>query len=616
MPKQNFDGLIEITLQGSNDSIPIKSSVSSTVESLKKVWNEYFNCSDELCCVFDGFLLENNATLVGLGVVGGDSVLVFSKKEKEQFGDIEIKKRSAEEISVGLNVLIGEDEGLEVLEMLDQSNTAVDCGPLFSKKMSLLKSEETLLKCVENRGLDVNRLIHRFICLVLSLDGEFSILKEDIEFLLYDQENIENLKDCKHEIFEAIQKFWIEHYQLPDSTNIDYDTVFIGPERNANFSNYLAFPPTVQLRGVTWNTCLRDLMESYQEYSGCNINTFEHLFFNNESYSLDEKVFDVYIESLARLSVLPAHQHFSFSFDISTTEDLRCVDDLVNFIEGSDEINSEGRKRKKKRKKKGQTEDNKETNDVKELEENEMNIEETESRIIPTEIDTQRVEMTMKDEKYRDISQHIVNEIEERKISLTKLEDLKKQFELEIEQEKRNLEENDRDEKKLLSLRERDARLILQIGQIDQDISNMSNGISSCDSEIHDLEMRLKRVRQLKDKLSERQSEKMKKIRKQEEEKRNLTQKINTEAVRCFDERTKTYNRIDELKKKLLSAIKDIEHFDSRKDFIYQTSESLRSKEHKYPNCLNTTLEKMECPRERVPSGECRVSSAGERPEL
>ena len=58
----------------------------------------------------------------------------------------------------------------------------------------------------------------------------------------------------------------------------------------------------------------------------------------------------------------------------------------------------------------------------------------------------------------------------------------------------------------------------------------------------------------------------MKKIRLLEEEKRSLTQSINTEAARCFDERTKTYNRIEELKKKLLSAIKDIEQFDSSKD--------------------------------------------------
>ena len=65
----------------------------------------------------------------------------------------------------------------------------------------------------------------------------------------------------------------------------------------------------------------------------------------------------------------------------------------------------------------------------------------------------------------------------------------------------------------------------------------------------------------LKEKLSERQSEKMKKIRALEEEKRSLRQRINTEAGRCFEERTNTYNRIEQLKKKLILAIRDIEQF-------------------------------------------------------
>ena len=75
----------------------------------------------------------------------------------------------------------------------------------------------------------------------------------------------------------------------------------------------------------------------------------------------------------------------------------------------------------------------------------------------------------------------------------------------------------------------------------------------------------MKGVKLLKEKLSERQSGKMRKIRLLEEEKRSLTQNINAEAGRAFEERTKIYKRIEELKTKLLSAIKDIEHFDPLK---------------------------------------------------
>ena len=567
MAKESFDGFIEITLQGCNDSIPIKSSVTSTVESLKKVWAEYFNSPGELCCVFDGFLLENNATLVGLGVVGDDTVLVFPKNdESAQFGEVR-PRRCAEEISVGLNVLIGEEEGLVVLDPSTTGSESWDTwGPVFSKKLTLFFSEETLAELEQNEILDLTKVSQRFVRLVY--DGDFSVEKEDIEYLLSDQENLDKVKERETEIFAAIHQFWLDHYQLPASPHTDYDSVFIGPERNANFSNYLAFPPTVQLRGVTWRTSLRDLMESYQEYTGtgCNIHTFPYLMFNNESYSLDEKVFDVYTESLSGLAYLPSHQHFSFSFDISKTEDLRCVDDLVNFIEGSDEINLEGRKRKKKKKRKGTSEDPKEAS-TKELKENEINLLNTESRIAEPKTDTQCIEKTLTDETLNDLSKNIVNESEDKKINLSKLEDLKTQFEFEIEKEKKNLEENEREEKYLLSLKDKDSRLTVQIGQVDQEISNISNGISSSDSEIHDLELRLRRVKLLKEKLSERQGEKMKKIRALEEEKRNLRQRINTEAGRCFEERTKTYDRIEQLKKKLILAIKDIEQLgDEEKD--------------------------------------------------
>ena len=108
-------------------------------------------------------------------------------------------------------------------------------------------------------------------------------------------------------------------------------------QRNANFSNYLAFPPTVQLSGINWKTSLRDLLHSYREYSNFNIpDNHDHLYFNNEPYLLDERVFDVYVDSLKSLPFYPANLHFSFPFDIAATEDLRCIDDLVSFIEERD----------------------------------------------------------------------------------------------------------------------------------------------------------------------------------------------------------------------------------------------------------------------------------------
>ena len=118
MPKSNFDGTLEITLQGPKDFMRLHTAVDTTVENLKEMWREYSEChhSSPLYCIFDGFLLEDAATLVGLGVVGGDTILVFPEKSppSELFPPAKISKRSAEEISVGLNVLFGEEERLQV----------------------------------------------------------------------------------------------------------------------------------------------------------------------------------------------------------------------------------------------------------------------------------------------------------------------------------------------------------------------------------------------------------------------------------------------------------------------------------------------------------------------
>ena len=111
-------------------------------------------------------------------------------------------------------------------------------------------------------------------------------------------------------------------------------------------------------------------------------------------------------------------------------------------------------------------------------------------------------------------------------------------------------------------MKERDSSLILQINRTDMEISSISNGIDSCDSEIYDLEQRLKKVHLLKEKLSERRNEKCSKLKKLEDEKRGLTQIINTEAVRCFEERKKTLHRIDKLQNQLDTFSTEIDNFD------------------------------------------------------
>ena len=93
-------------------------------------------------------------------------------------------------------------------------------------------------------------------------------------------------------------------------------------------------PLIFYVSGVTWKTTLKDLLSSYRECSNFLFpDKFQGLNYNNESFPLEDSVLNVYVRSLHGLPVVPLNHYFSFPFDIIATPDLRCIDDLVSFIE-------------------------------------------------------------------------------------------------------------------------------------------------------------------------------------------------------------------------------------------------------------------------------------------
>ena len=372
------------------------------------------------------------------------------------------------------------------------------------------------------------------------------------------------------EVFGVLKHFRDTNWTLPGAGHINYDMVFIGPERNANFTNYLAFPPTVQLYGVDWRTTLRDLMESYREYSNFNIpDEFDHLWFNNELYYLEERVYDVIINGLSQIPFLPTHQHFCFQFDISATEDLRCIDDLVSFIEGGDEFGNEPKKKKKKKQKK------KESSIPVKGESEVVTVEQPHIELVKdnpskkSENDSTEPIQLLKEVHKINLTDHkenLMNRVDEKKVKLETLVDVQVSIQSGLISEKEKLVENEEEEQNLNFLKEKDKNLILSINRTDLEISNISNGISSCDSEIHDLEMRLQKVKLLKGKLTDKRNNKFEKLKTLEEEKRQLTQKINTESLRYHENRANTLRNIESLSSYLAGTDKEIVEADLSTD--------------------------------------------------
>jgi len=349
-------------------------NVNATIREVKSNLLEGITSSGPLTLMFDGLLLEDDATLVGLGVVDGDTVYV-SDNGVESFRGIEMNSRIAEEISVGLNVLLGEAEhGFDVIPEDEEKEKEV---------LSIPGCCTTCIYCIRELYLFKDRFNQAFLnnpLLVKNMPNFTDFISHcdtETSHENCDCDNWEYYENCVFDCYEDRLDSFINN--LPEGSNtLDYCKVmlelfpqdknvktkrrcprdintnctdpvgfYIGPTRNSNFSNYLAFPPTILMKvgKISDKTTLQDLIHSYQLYSEQRVIT-PFLNYSNERFDLSKTVFEV-INSNAFLN----NHYFSFPYDISKSEDTRCIDDLVDFIQGDCDAGTERKKKKKRRKK-------------------------------------------------------------------------------------------------------------------------------------------------------------------------------------------------------------------------------------------------------------------------
>jgi len=349
-------------------------NVNATIREVKSNLLEGITSSGPLTLMFDGLLLEDDATLVGLGVVDGDTVYV-SDNGVESFRGIEMNSRIAEEISVGLNVLLGEAEhGFDVIPEDEEKE---------KETLSIPRCCTTCIYCIRELYLFKDRFNQAFLNnphLVKNMPNFTDFITHcdtETNHENCDCDNWEYYENCVFDCYEDRLDSFINN--LPEGSNtLDYckvmlelfpqdknvktkrrcprdintnctDSVgfYIGPTRNSNFSNYLAFPPTILMKvaKISDKTTLQDLVHSYQLYSEQRILT-PFLNYSNERFDLTKTVFEV-INTNAFLN----NHYFSFQYDISESEDTRCIDDLVEFIQGDGDTGTERKKKKKRRKK-------------------------------------------------------------------------------------------------------------------------------------------------------------------------------------------------------------------------------------------------------------------------
>ena len=248
---------------------------------------------DHNVLVFDGMIVEEDATPMGLGMENRDTLGIVPRYNAnnlkeideivETFGGLGLlqtiicrTKREGKQVSVGLNIVMGEEEG----------------------GLPLLINQE--LKSLSNLKLTT---------------------KED-------------------EGATALQ--------TPEMSP-EPKTVYLGPVRNATPDNFLSSLPILQFQGVSnWNS-IDQLIDAWCHYArehSKHLERPEYLMYNNKR--CNKKV------CIKDLGMVMEGLYFSLPMSYKAYEDGRDIEQLLDFIEGEDgkEKKDKGEKKKKRKKKK------------------------------------------------------------------------------------------------------------------------------------------------------------------------------------------------------------------------------------------------------------------------
>ena len=324
--------------------------------------------------MFDEMLVEDEATPMGLGMVNDDTLVMIptvliGPKVKNI---IKRTKRKAKEISVGLNVLVGEAEGGLPLpgspalcpapkcrEQLANLRTALlpalhmtadevvadgmapDHRPDFSKVKKKLEEGQYLHA---HQGFkEVEGIIKRYKQGTMIINNTLlepcertnEAMKRELMYL--------KIAGTMAEFYKAIE--------VPDCKAEVSDVVYyVGPPRNCTALNYLSCPPTVQLQGVTSETTVEELVMAWITYakSDPSSSCVESVSYDNLTINLKSLTNGTKVES----ETCPGLRKHYFCLNIAQDqEDDRDIDQLLEFIEGDDGKEQDKKKKRKKKRK-------------------------------------------------------------------------------------------------------------------------------------------------------------------------------------------------------------------------------------------------------------------------
>jgi len=325
-------------------------------------WNFY-------SLVYDGHIIEDEATVIGVGVTCGDSMCIFPKRSSTRNENVFLQlfmgiKRIYPGIKIGINDLKGGSYGFPLISQANKFHSHSSSGdanaclqdlelfrtimlptlrkivggdpaampeqlpdllPLFRK----MPEYEHIYECLHDLR-DLILRYHTSIMVYLSLHSPNDSLDTKLE--------VDRREAVFKSMMKVTRKFENEIFD-PDGTQSIWSVIYVGPVRSFTHYNYFLAQPTLQLCGLNSGTTIGDLIKSYQHYAQVKDQKITYLMYDQEKVQQDILIKDIIHPKL--------HKHY-FYFPIDIQNDGRDINELVNYIGGVAASPSKQKRRRKR----------------------------------------------------------------------------------------------------------------------------------------------------------------------------------------------------------------------------------------------------------------------------
>ena len=340
------------------------------VELLAKSGKLYTAFWDFYILIYRGHILEDEATVVGIGFASLEPISIFPRepvtKNESIFLHLFMRIKTLHpEIEIGINDLHGAPYGLPIISK--------------TKEYHSHESPEEAEQCEYELRLFRTMLLPALAKLVIGEESAMPFCCPNL-IPLYDKMNdYKHSSEVLHDLHQILNEYFVGivlhlsnsvpgermanrfeaekrtavHDSLTQVTKkfeagiIDVEgteslwyPIYVGPARSFTHYNYTLAQPTLKLSGLNTMTTISDLIESYQHHTHNQGQKMKYLMYNQEKHQPDELIKDIIYSKLEK--------HF-FYFHIEIEDDGRDINELVDFIGGA--CASPATKSRKKRRK-------------------------------------------------------------------------------------------------------------------------------------------------------------------------------------------------------------------------------------------------------------------------